>query len=198
MKKKSKRRSKDSEHYVNNKEFFTAMVAWKEEVSNAEASGDPKPPVTEYIGSCFLKIAEHLSYKPNFINYPFRDEMICDGIENCIMYCSNFDPEKSTNPFSYFTQIIYFAFLRRIQKEKKQNYIKYKLTMNSSIYNRPPKWVEEMFEDSDDDVSDPLADALNLSENDISKFEPKKKKKSKKKNLDVFLEDDKSEDSPDK
>ena len=80
-----------------------------------------------YLGSCFLKIATHLSYKPNFVNYMFRDDMISDGIENCVQYIHNFDPEKSRNPFAYFTQIIHYAFLRRIQKEKKQLDIKTKI-----------------------------------------------------------------------
>ena len=105
-------------HYVDNKEFFAAMKEWKAQVIEAEESDEQKPPITEYIGECFVKIAEHLSYRPNFMNYPFREEMIGDGIENCLMYAHNFDPDKSKNPFSYFTQIIYYAFLRRIQKEK--------------------------------------------------------------------------------
>lgn len=122
-----------SSHYVNNKEFFQAMKEWKKIVIDAEEAGEPKPCVTDYIGECFLKIAEHLSYRPNFINYPYREEMVGDGIENCLMYASNFDPEKSSNPFSYFTQIIYYAFLRRIEKEKKQLYTKYKMTDQVNI-----------------------------------------------------------------
>ena len=120
-----------SSHYVDNKQFFEEMKKWKVVVNEAEELGDPKPPVTDYIGDCFLKIAEHLSYRPNFINYPYREEMVGDGIENCLMYASNFDPEKSKNPFSYFTQIIYYAFLRRIQKEKKQLDIKTKIIEKS-------------------------------------------------------------------
>ena len=88
----------------------------------------PPPAIPNYIGECFMKIAEGLSHKPNFINYTYRDEMISDGIENCLMYFDNFNPDKSKNPFAYFTQIIYFAFLRRIGKEKKQTYVKYKAT----------------------------------------------------------------------
>jgi hypothetical protein len=80
-----------------------------------------------------MKIAEGLSHKPNFINYTYRDEMMSDGIENCLMYFGNFDPTKSKNPFAYFTQIIYFAFLRRISKEKKQTYVKYKATQQMGI-----------------------------------------------------------------
>ena len=85
------------------------------------------PPVPDYVGECFLKIANGLSFRPNFINYTYRDEMISDGIENCLQYVYNFDPNKSNNPFAYFTQIIYFAFIRRIQKEKKQTHIKHKI-----------------------------------------------------------------------
>ena len=122
---------KRSEHYVNNKEFLAAIVAYKQSIAQAEQAGDPKPRITNYLGECFLKIATHLSYKPNFVNYMFKDDMICDGIENCVQYIGNFDPSKSSNPFAYFTQIIYYAFLRRISKEKRQLEIKNKIITKS-------------------------------------------------------------------
>jgi hypothetical protein len=122
---------KKKEHYVNNKEFLDALMVYRKEVKLAKEEGKDKPRVPNYIGECFLKIATHLSYRPNFVNYMFKDDMICDGIENCLQYIDNFDPEKSTNPFAYFTQIIYFAFLRRIQKEKKQLEVKTKLLERS-------------------------------------------------------------------
>ena len=118
---------KRSEHYVNNKEFLAALIAYREEREIAEAKGLPRPVIPRYIGECFLKIATHLSFKPNFVNYMFKDDMVCDGIENCVLYVHNFDPSKSSNPFAYFTQIIHYAFLRRIQKEKKQLEIKNKI-----------------------------------------------------------------------
>lgn len=120
-------RKKRSEHYVNNKEFLIAIIEYKERVSLAEIRGEPKPRITNYLGECFLKIATHLSFKPNFVNYMFKDDMICDGIENCVQYINNFDPNKSSNPFAYFTQIIHYAFLRRIQREKRQLEIKNKI-----------------------------------------------------------------------
>ena len=122
---------KKSEHYVNNKEFLLALVDFKAECKVAEENGEPKPRINNYIGECFLKIATHLSYKPNFVNYMFREDMICDGIENCVQYIGNFDPSKSSNPFAYFTQIIYYAFLRRISKEKRQLEIKNKIITKS-------------------------------------------------------------------
>tara|TARA_B100001113_G_scaffold165595_1_gene135492 strand:+ start:764 stop:1231 length:468 start_codon:yes stop_codon:yes gene_type:complete len=122
---------KRSEHYVNNKEFLHAIVAYKKAIVDAEEAGQPKPRITNYLGECFLKIATHLSYKPNFVNYMFKDDMICDGIENCVQYINNFNPEKSNNPFAYFTQIIHYAFLRRIQKEKKQLEIRQKIIERS-------------------------------------------------------------------
>ncbi len=118
---------KKSEHYVNNKELLEALIVYRSKVAVAKEKGLPKPRITNYLGECFLKIATHLSYKPNFVNYMFRDDMISDGIENCVQYIHNFDPEKSRNPFAYFTQIIHYAFLRRIQKEKKQLDIKNKI-----------------------------------------------------------------------
>lgn len=118
---------KKSEHYVNNKELLEALIVHRESVRRAKERGLPKPKISNYLGECFLKIATHLSYKPNFVNYMFREDMISDGIENCVQYIHNFDPEKSKNPFAYFTQIIHYAFLRRIQKEKKQLEIKIKI-----------------------------------------------------------------------
>jgi len=110
---------KKPEHYVNNKEFFAAMVDYKKSVNKAKRLKQNKPVVPDYVGECFLKIANHLSFRPNFINYTYRDDMISDGIENCLQYLDNFNPKKTNNPFAYFTQIIYYAFVRRIQKEKK-------------------------------------------------------------------------------
>ena len=119
--------TKKKEHYVDNKKFLAALVVYRTECAEATEKGLGKPRVSNYIGDCFLKIATHLSYKPNFVNYMFREDMISDGIENCVQYIHNFDPEKSKNPFAYFTQIIHYAFLRRIQKEKKQLEIKTKI-----------------------------------------------------------------------
>lgn len=122
---------KRSEHYVNNKEFLAAIIEYKKQIVDAQEQGLPKPRIPNYIGECFLKIATHLSYKPNFVNYMFKDDMVCDGIENCVQYINNFNPEKSQNPFAYFTQIIHYAFLRRIQREKKQMEIKNKILERS-------------------------------------------------------------------
>ena len=119
------------ENYVNNKEFLDALMVYRQQVAVAIESDKTKPRIPNYIGECFLKIATHLSYKPNFVNYMFREDMISDGIENCVQYIDRFNPEKSTNPFAYFTQIIYFAFLRRIQREKKQLEIKNKILERS-------------------------------------------------------------------
>jgi len=115
-------------HYINNETFLRELIEYKKRKEN-----NPDEPIPNYIGECWMKIAEGLSHKPNFINYTYRDEMISDGIENCLMYFDNFNPDKSKNPFAYFTQIIYYAFLRRIQKEKKQLYVKYKATEQVGI-----------------------------------------------------------------
>ena len=133
-------RRKRSEHYVNNKEFLAALIKYREEVDIAKIRDKPKPVIPRYIGECFLKIANHLSFKPNFVNYMFKEDMISDGIENCVQYIHNFNPEKSQNPFAYFTQIIHYAFLRRIQREKRQLEIKNKILEKSGY--------SEVFDDS--------------------------------------------------
>ena len=125
------KKKKVTQHYVDNKKFLEEMTKFRTKVLKAKDAGRKRPLVTNYIGECFLKIANHLAYRPNFINYTFRDDMISDGIENCLQYMDNFNPEKSKNPFAYFTQIIYYAFIRRIQKEKKQVLVKQKIIQNS-------------------------------------------------------------------
>ena len=129
--KKQKQKKTAKIHYVDNQKFLEEMIVYKGKCKDAKSKGELEPQISEYVGECFMKIAQRLSFRPNFINYAFREDMISDGIENCVQYIRNFDPEKSKNPFAYFTQIIFFAFIRRIQKEKKQLYIKYK-TMESS------------------------------------------------------------------
>ena len=127
------RGKRKSEHYVNNKEFLEALINYRAKCQRAEEAGEARPVIPRYIGECFLKIANHLSYKPNFVNYMFREDMISDGIENCVQYIKNFNPEKSSNPFAYFTQIIHYAFLSRIQKEKRQIDIRSKIIERSGF-----------------------------------------------------------------
>tara|TARA_B100001250_G_scaffold92816_1_gene77272 strand:- start:3262 stop:3741 length:480 start_codon:yes stop_codon:yes gene_type:complete len=123
--------SKRKQHYVDNKKFLEEITKYRQEVDSAKLNDKEKPRITHYLAECFLKIATHLSYRPNFINYMFKEDMISDGVENCVQYIDNFDPAKSKNPFAYFTQIIYYAFLRRIAKEKRQMDIRDKLIEKS-------------------------------------------------------------------
>ena len=171
---------KKKTHYVDNKKFFEEMIVWKKLVKEAKETEDPVPPITEYIGRCFLEIAENLSKKPNFMNYVFKDDMIGDGVENCLMYCQNFDPEKSNNPFSYFTQIIYYAFLRRIQKEKKQNFIKYKFLQHQDVKGDFTDYLKFV------GVSEDEHETYLKLEQEKTK---KKRKKRTKKNLESFMEE---------
>ena len=191
---KNKKKPKNPAHYVDNEDFYDALCDWKDTVIEAENCGEPRPPITDYIGECFIKMAEGLSRRACFINYDFREEMVGDAIENCILYAHNFKKEGK-NPFAYFTQMMYYAFLRRIQKEKKQMYVKYKLVEQSDEYNNMPRW----------DSTDPhekfsLSSAFRLTENDIDKMsgksedkKTKKKKTNKKKkkggSLDSLMED---------
>lgn len=181
-----------STHYVDNKQLFAVIVEYKMAVATAEAECKPKPPIPNYVGECILQIAKRLSTKPNFVNYSYRDEMISDGIENCISYFDNFDPSKSDNPFAYFTQIIYYAFLRRIQKEKKQIYIKHKTAENSMLFN---ELVEQG--ENDEFVFSPMDfDSENVSDF-IKSFEEsidKKKVKRKKSGIDLFIDEDPQQD----
>lgn len=171
-------------HYVSNADFLVAMKAYREKVLAAAEAGEPKPRVPEYVGECLLKIATHLSYKHNFINYTYREDMILDGVENCLQYISNFDPTKSSNPFAYFTQIIYYAFIRKIQKEKKQSYIK-----NKMLLDMPFEMFELQGHDDDGDYRNSMLDYLR-NNNDSDYNMPKKPAKKKAKTtLESFLEE---------
>ena len=160
------KRAKEKPHYVDNKKFLEAMIEYRDRCEKAKNKNRKKPDVTNYIGECFLKIANHLSYRPNFINYTFRDDMISDGIENCLQYMDNFNPDKSKNPFAYFTQIIYYAFIRRIQKEKKQIQIKSKLIANTGVEN-----MMDQLQGDDQQYQSQLLDFLqrNLKEEEPTK-----------------------------
>jgi hypothetical protein len=113
-------------NYVNNKDLLEALIIYQKDCREAEDQGEETPRVPDYIGTCIFQIATRLATKPNFSGYSYKEDMISDGIENCLQYIHNFNPDKSQNPFAYFTQIIWYAFLRRIQKEKKQMYIRFK------------------------------------------------------------------------
>ena len=187
-----KRKSKVAKiHYVDNAVFLEAMIEYKKQYHISKSNDEDLPIISEYLGSVFLKIAQRLSFRPNFINYAFKDDMISDGIENCLHYIHNFNPEKSTNPFAYFTQIIYYAFIRRIQKEKKQLYIKFKSMQN---YEISPEYVNYM--DYDENFSSTgdykNSDFRVMVDEFVDNFEKSKKKKAVKKkpepsNLELFM-----------
>jgi len=165
-------------HYVDNKKFLAALIDYKTSIDAAKEKNEQIPQVPRYIGECFIKIATHLSYKSNFINYTFKDDMVSDGIENCLTAATKFDPAKSSNPFAYYTQIIYFAFIRRIQKEKKHQATKYKIIENLDL--------DSIIQNSDDsEISRQLVDYLKkqLDNIDPERRETPSETKSRKKKL---------------
>jgi len=170
-------------HYVDNEKFLKEMIIYKRGFDEAKEKDELPPMISEYLGECFMKIAQRLSFRPNFINYAFKDDMISDGIENCVQYIKNFNPEKSSNPFAYFTQIIYYAFLRRIAKEKKQTHVKNKMIENSQYQ----AWTTMDGDDSSYTVMgfDPT---VMLPEEDV--YKPKKKSSPKTKGLETFMEEE--------
>jgi hypothetical protein len=174
-------------HYVNNADFLKALIQYKKDCRKAKRDGTTKPKIPDYVGKCLMLIAENLSHKPNFISYSFRDEMIADGVENCIMYFDNFDPKKSKNPFAYFTQIIYFAFLRRIHKEKKQLYVKYKSTEQIGVLDE-----YEQFELEETGGATKQFEMYDNISEFIQNYEQSKllKKKKTKKSLELLIDED--------
>jgi DNA-directed RNA polymerase specialized sigma24 family protein len=171
-------------NYVDNKLFLKEISAYRKAVRKAKREKAPKPRIPEYVGQCFMLIAENMSHKYNFLTYSWRDEMVSDAIENCVMYADNFNPAKSKNPFAYFSQIVYYAFLRRIQREKKQLYVKYKSTELHGILDD----FNQM--ESEDGMTRQFEQYDNISEF-IQKFEDAKAAKKAKavaKGLEKFIE----------
>lgn len=181
-------------HYVNNAQMLEALKQYKADLAKAREQGLEDPRIPEYLGECILKIANKLSHKANFINYSYREDMILDGIENCIMCMHSFDPDKSSNPFAYFTQVIFFAFLRRITKEKKQSYIKGKMIQDISIESFD---IQEHDDDADfmNAYSAFIQANSKFDDSFIKNKEKKKKAKQEKENsLENFIDDG---DTPD-
>lgn len=182
-------------HYVDNKKFYEEILAHKQRVAEAREKGLPDPRLPNYIGECIWKIAEKLSTKPCFINYSYRDEMISDGIENCLMYFNDYDPKIGQNPFAYFTQIIYYAFLRRIGKEEKNRYIIYKNFQHTIIHGTPNGSVDtgsySSFDDDAETFTPKMYDNINDFMDRFEKKEAVKKEKRKqvKEGLSRFYEE---------
>ena len=189
--------AKKKTHYVDNEKFYNEIVEYKKKCKTAEKEGKQKPILSEYIGKCIYLIAENLSHKPRFMNYSFRDEMISDAIENCFMYFDNFDSDKYSNPFAYFTQIIYYAFHRRIAKEEKNRYIIYKKFQESVLDTSDAS----LMVDADDNhvVSSTMYDNLNefIKKFETREAEKKEKRKEKKEGLERFVgEEDEGREQP--
>jgi len=176
--------AKTPRHYVNNKTLYEEMVKFNDKVKVAKEEGKPLPLIPNYVGECFLLICNKLSNKPNFINYSYKDEMVADAIENCVSAAHSFNPERSTNPFAYFTQIAWNAFIRRIAKEKKQTYIKHKNFENSNL-------LSELLEDHN-----VVHNKNEYSSEIIKSFESKLTKNIKKSKVGIekFTEETKDEE----
>tara|TARA_A200000113_G_scaffold181241_1_gene167171 strand:- start:3184 stop:3774 length:591 start_codon:yes stop_codon:yes gene_type:complete len=191
---------KQKPHYVNNKQFSQSVVDYVKTVKAAEAEGKQLPVVPDYIAQCFLKIAQGLSHKANFIRYTYREEMVMDAVENCLKAITNYNIDAQTrtgnpNAFAYFTQICYYAFLRRLAKEKKQQDIKFKYIEKAGIED----FVTQL--DSEGSVSDSttrafvdqLKDRISVVRHndatlkEFAKEEKKKSKPSKPKALELFM-----------
>lgn len=177
-----------TKHYVDNKKLYTEMIKYHNEYKRSKELGTEPPRVNEYIGECIWLIAHRVATSKNFVGYSYKEEMIGDAIENCLRYIHNFDPDKSQNPFAYFTQIMSFAFIRRIDKEKKQQYIKYRAMENSVVLN-------QLVELPPDDQSHFQATLAAMDMDKLSTLSEKygskaTKKAPKKRGLENFIGDD--------
>ena len=187
MKQPKKKKKASDADYVSNQELYDALVEYRKKSTDADNAGRKKPKLPDFIGECILKIASRLSYRPNFANYPYREEMVSDAVLNCVTYIDNFDPSKSTSPFGYLTQICWFSFVRIINKEKREKYTQYKFAeqQNDKDFHN---WFNETY--AGIDIG--RRDFFGLTDLDMERFDemltPKKtkrKKKVKKDSLDI-------------
>jgi len=190
---KPKLKPKEKPHYVNNKQFSHAVVDYVKSVTDAEAKGLEPPKVTDYIATCFMKISEGLSHRPNFVRYTYRDEMVMDAVENCLRAIRNYKIETATrtgnpNAFSYFTQICFFAFIRRITKEKKQQDIKHKFIERMGIEEFMDMGMDQQAASDTQAYVDTLKgriDTIKVRDKAVKEFAKKEKAKAKK--LELFM-----------
>ena len=190
---------KESVHYVNNADFSQAVVEYVKKVNLAKEKGKPQPIIPDYIAQCFLRIAEGLSHKHNFIRYTYREEMVMDAVENCLKAIYNYNIETATrtgkpNAFAYFTQITWYAFLRRISKEKKQQDIKLKYLSRASIED----FVETMEGSEENNISvnhyvDILRDRIDKVKEQDKEFKEFAKTEKKRKKRTVHADSDLTE-----
>ena len=110
------------------------MVKFHADYLEAVENNQEPPRVTEFMGRCFLLIATRLINKNNFCGYRFKEDMIGDATIDCVRYAHKFDPNRYNNPFAYFTTVCFYAFVRRIESEKKYLYKKFKLINESEIF----------------------------------------------------------------
>jgi len=186
---------KKSIHYVNNADFSTAVVSYVEKVEKARKEETDIPKVPDYIAQCFLRIAEGLSHKANFIRYTYREEMVMDAVENCLKAIGNYNLEAATrtgkpNAFAYFTQITWYAFLRRITKEKKQQEIKLKYLTKSGVESFVDVGSESVGADQASFFVDTLRDRIQRvrnTDNEMKEIVKKERKKRKVKIADSDL-----------
>ena len=185
-------KAKNKAHYVNNKEFSQAVYDYALEVQEARSKEQDIPKVTDYIARCFIKIAEGLSHRPNFVRYTYREEMVMDAVENCLRAIGNYNISTTTrtgkpNAFSYFTQICYFAFIRRITKEKKQQDIKFKFIEKMGIEDFTQMGMDESGAAETMAYVDTLRQRISrVKTNDAALKEFKKVEKEKEK-LELFM-----------
>jgi DNA-directed RNA polymerase specialized sigma24 family protein len=190
---KNRNKSKD---YIDNEKFFGEMSEFIAGIKLAEKNGEEKPIPNDYIGKCLFDLATHLSFNQSFINYSYKEDMISDAVENCLTYIHNYDPEKSNNPFAYFTTISWYAFIRRINKEKRQTYLKYKSAENMGLTSG----LSHTQENDDETYNESsYVDYLNQSNNIIESYENSmnEKTKKRKKGLEKFMPEEEKEEGKD-
>lgn len=187
--------TRKKKNYINNADFYVAIINYQDLCAEALSKGKPKPPIPPYIAECFYKVATNFTNNPRFRNkfaMYHQDEMISDALLQCVEYLDRFDRNVGANPFAYFTQFCNNAFVARLDKEKKHLYIKL-----SGAMMVEDTGVTKDTNENDEQSNDESQDLLSYENyrDFIKDFEKKHnithgKKKRKKKTENTLWEDE--------
>lgn len=173
-------------HYIDKAELQRALVEWFGERDKAAAEDRPMPDVPKYIQRCIIKICEKTSTRWNFVNYPFREEMVGDAIENIIKYIDRYDINNpKQNPFGYWSFVAWRAMVRRIKAEKTRAAQHYQYVMNSGVLDS----LELQSHDDSEEYTNMVQHyQMNVNDSLATYAQPKPRKKSAKKSNVVDVE----------
>lgn len=170
-------------HYVNNKEMYEHCKVYHAACQEALAQGKEYPQIPEPIAAAILQIATRMMNNYNFINYTYKDEMAADGVLKCIVKAHRFDPNKSDNPFAFFSQIVWNEAVERIKKERHQTSVKARFIRNKMS----DEFISHAGDIEDPDASNAFVEFLRDNDVLVDYYEVQREEKAKERKIHPSL-----------